>query len=122
MRKSILFIIVLLFSSCQNFVDKPKDLLPQDKMAQVLAEMALNDQASYIDSNANLELGTRFILKKHNIKANQFSSSYRYYVVTKKILKIIEKAQAIIKEKNPEGEEFINKKLKENSSLPPLSR
>ena len=103
-------------------MDKPKDLLPQDKMAQVLAEMALNDQANYIDSNANLELGTRFILKKHNIKANQFSSSYRYYVVTKKILKIIEKAQAIIKEKNPEGEEFINKKLKENSSLPPLSR
>ena len=122
MKKTILFIILLLFSSCQNYVDKPKDLLSQNKMAEILAEMALNDQATAINTSANLELGTRFILKKYNIKAEQFSSSYRYYVVTKKIPKIVVKAQDIIKDKNPEAEEYINKKLKENSSLTPLSR
>lgn len=122
MKKTILFIILLLFSSCQNLVDKPKDLLSQNKMAEIMAEMALNDQANAINSNANLELGTRYILKKNNIKADQFSSSYRYYMVTKKIPDIVVKAQEIITEKHPEAEEYINKKIEENSSIIPLSR
>lgn len=122
MKSTILLIILLLFSSCQNFVDKPKNLLSQDEMAKIMAEMALNDQATSINPNANLELGTRYILKKNNIKAEQFSSSYRYYLVTKKMQKIGDKAQQIIKEKNPEAEDYINKKLIENPSITPLSR
>lgn len=116
MKKIILFIILLFISSCENFADKPKDLLPQNTMAEIMADMALNDQSTAINTDANLELGTRFILKKFNIKADQFVTSYKYYVVTKQIPKIATKAQKIIKEKHPEAEKYIDNKLNDTSS------
>lgn len=122
MKKIGLFLIVLLFVSCENLVDEPKNLLSQDKMAEIMAEMAINDYATAINTNANLELGTRFILKKNNIKADNFISSYKYYVVTKKIPKIAGKAQEIIKQKHPEAEEYINKKSAVDSTAIPISR
>ena len=64
--------------SCENYTDKPKDLLSKDKMAEIMAEMALNDQATIINTKANLELGTRSILKKNNIKPDNFVTSYSY--------------------------------------------
>lgn len=122
MKKFFLLILLLILCSCKNYVDKPKDLLSQNKMAEIMADMSLNDQSTTINPTSNLELGTRFILKKHNIKADNFISSYRYYVVTKKISAVIVKSQTIIKGKNPEAEEYIDKKLKENSPLPTISR
>ena len=108
--------------SCENYTDKPKDLLSKDKMAEIMAEMALNDQATIINTKANLELGTRSILKKNNIKPDNFVTSYSYYVANKKIPAIAEKAQEIIKQKNPEAEEYINKKAKEDAIIVPISR
>ncbi len=122
MKKIGLILIVLLFVSCENLVDEPKNLLSQDKMAEIMAEMAINDYATAINTNANLEVGTRFILKKNNIKADNFISSYKYYVVTKKIPKIADKAQEIIKQKHPEAEEYINKKSTVDSTAIPISR
>ena len=122
MKNIFLIIVLLLFASCENFVDRPKDLLSQSKMAEIMADMAINDQATSFNTNANLELGTRFILKKHNIKAENFSTSYKYYIVNKKIPKIALEAQDIIKQKHPEAEDYINKKNKIDSSAVPISR
>ena len=112
----------MLAFSCENYIDKPENLLSQDKMAEVMADMALNDYSPSVNPNSNLELGTRFILKKHNVKTDDFIKSYKYYVVKKEITDISLKSQNILKEKNPEAENYIDKKVKENAPLPTITR
>ncbi|NRS90983.1 menaquinone-dependent protoporphyrinogen IX oxidase [Chryseobacterium sp. 16F] len=108
----------MLAFSCENYIDKPENLLSENKMAEIMADMALNDYSTYLNPTSNVEIGTRFILKKHNVKADNFMSSYKYYVVKKEMSAITVKSQNILKEKNPEAENFINKKMKENTPLP----
>lgn len=122
MKKFFLLILLIFVCSCENFANKPKDLLSQNKMAEIMAEMALNDQATITNPKANLEIGTRFILKKNNIKPDNFVTSYSYYAATKKIPAIAEEAQEIIKQKHPEAEKYINKKTKEDAIVLPISR
>lgn len=122
MRILLLLFSFLFITSCENYVDPPADLLPKNKMAEIMADMALNDQAITFNSSANLEVGTRYILKKYHIKPDNFVSSYKYYLVKNKIPEIIEKSQTIIKENDPEAEKYIENKLKENPTVPPFSR
>ena len=70
----------------------------------------------------NVEAGTRYILKKNNVSAKEFSDSYQYYAITKKLSKILENAQEILLERYPETEAYILKKNKENNNTPTLKK
>jgi hypothetical protein len=107
----------LLSCSDSSVIDRPKNLIPQDQMAEILAEMALNDQTLNANQKGNVESGTRFILKKHSIKAQDFSESYKYYSITKKMSGILDESLQIIKDKDPAAEAYIQKKLDPNSNL-----
>lgn len=117
-----LFLFVFFMFSCSQYLDKPEHLISSKKMAEVIADMALNEGVSVINPKVNLESGTRHILKKHQIKPKDFSESYKYYTFTRKLEPILEEAQEIVKEKNPESEKYIEKKLKENNGTPPFAR
>ncbi|WP_185146685.1 DUF4296 domain-containing protein [Chryseobacterium sp.] len=112
----------LLSCSDSSVIDRPKNLIPKDEMAEILAEMALNEQAFIANPKGNVESGTRFILKKHSIKAQDFSESYKYYSITKKMTGILDESMQIIKDKDPAAEAYIEKKLKTGTNLPPLER
>ena len=109
--------------SCTEAIEKPKDILSEEKMSEIIADFAINEQSYTIGGNINTENATRFILKKYNIKGQQFTDSYKYYMTDPDTMKeILDEAQKIIVSKDPNAEAFINKKLKENSGIPAQAR
>lgn len=124
MRFFIAYLFLAIFTlSCTEAIEKPKDILSQEKMSEIIADFAINEQSYTIGGNINTENATRFILKKYNIKGQQFTDSYKYYMTDPDTMKeILEEAQKIIVSKDPNAEAFINRKLKENSGIPAQAR
>ncbi|WP_292009706.1 DUF4296 domain-containing protein [Chryseobacterium sp.] len=116
-----LFVFILLFS-CGNYIDEPKNLVPKDAMAEILADLAINDQATFMYQNTNLESGTRYILKSHNVKPDDFVESFNYYVVKQDMEGITDKAQKILIKKDPKADQYIKDKTKRNEGIPNFAR
>lgn len=122
--KKIIFVFILIFMvSCGgNYIDKPENLISQDQMAEILADLAINDQATFMYPNSNLEAGTRYVLKTHNIKPEDFIESFKYYVIREKMNGIAEDAQKIILEKDPKADQYVKDQLKKNGNVPDFAR
>jgi len=123
MKKLIFIFVLMCLFSCSEYIDKPKNLIDKDKMSEIIADLAINDQVTYLYPGTNLESGTRFILKNHQVKTEDFVASYRYYIVKQKMTGIVEDAQKIILEKDPKSEKIIkgDTRLKD-IELPKLER
>ncbi|AZA72739.1 DUF4296 domain-containing protein [Chryseobacterium indoltheticum] len=123
MKKLIFIFVLICLFSCSEYIDKPKNLIDKDKMSEIIADLAINDQVTYLYPGSNLESGTRFILKNHQVKTEDFVASYRYYIVKQKMTGIVEDAQKIILEKDPKSEKTIkgDTRLKD-IELPKLER
>lgn len=112
---SFFLVIMLVLGSCRESkpVNAPQQLISQDKMAVLIAEFAVNDQLHTLNAKGNMEQSTRFILKQHQVTAPQFSESYQYYLSSpRKLESILKEAQDIIKQKDPEAEQYIEQQLK----------
>ena len=108
--------IIFCIVSCKEAIEKPKDILPKDEMAQIIADFAINEQSYTIGGNINTENATRFILKQYGIKGQRFADSYKYYMTDPETMQeILDNAQGIIKAKDPKAEAYINKKMKANN-------
>ncbi|WP_082002099.1 DUF4296 domain-containing protein [Chryseobacterium sp. JAH] len=122
MRKVIALFIFLFLVSCSEYVDKPKNLLDKNTMSEIMADLAINDQVTTTFQNKNLESGTRYILETHNVKADDFVESYKYYVAKGKMGKIVDNAMEILLEKDPKAKSFVESKSKPNTKFPKLER
>ncbi|WP_313502215.1 DUF4296 domain-containing protein [Kaistella carnis] len=122
MKRLTLFLLSLFILGCSELIDPPKNLVPKDTMAELLAEFALNEQLGMVVSNVNLDNATRFALQQKKVKGNDFVESYKYYTATGDIEKIMTQAQKIILNKDPAAKEYIEKKIKENKNVPPFVR
>ena len=98
MRFFIAYLFLAIFTlSCTEAIEKPKDILSEEKMSEIIADFAINEQSYTIGGNINTENATRFILKKYNIKGQQFTDSYKYYMTDPDTMKeILDEAQKII--------------------------
>lgn len=122
MRFLTVFLLIITVS-CSSPIEEPVNLIPEDKMAELIAEFALNEQMGSINPNGNMETNTIYILKQHGVTGKQFSDSYKFYLASPSKLEMIyDDAQDIIKQKDPEAEKFIEKKLKENKGIPNFAR
>ena len=109
--------------SCNEAIEKPKELLSEDQMSEMIADFAINEQQYTIGTSINSENATRFILKKYNTKGEVFTKSYEYYMTKPDVIKnILDDAQKIIIAKDPKADGFIKKKLKESGNLPAQAR
>lgn len=123
MKKLIFIFVLMCLFSCSEYIDKPKNLIDKDKMSEIIADLAINDQVTYLYPETNLESGTRFILKNHQVKTEDFVASYRYYIVKQKMTGIVEDAQKIILEKDPKSEKTIKGETRlKDIELPKLER
>ena len=78
MRKIVAVLALLFLSSCTEMVDKPKKLLSKEQMSAIIADFAIYDQAYSIRADVNMELSSRYVLKKHKTNATVYSESYKY--------------------------------------------
>lgn len=122
MKRLIFIFVMLCMFSCGDYIDKPKNLIEPEKMAEILADLAITDQAVIIYQNKNLEEGTRFVLKNHQVKSDDFVESFKYYVVKDKMKDIAEDAQKIVLKKDPKADKYIKDRLKNSENLPVLNR
>ncbi|KEY17880.1 DUF4296 domain-containing protein [Kaistella antarctica] len=122
MRKISFLLFSLLMMACSELINEPKNLVPKDRMAEVLAEFAMNEQLNLVVENINLDNATRYTLQQNKIKGNDFVESYKFYTASGDIEKIIENAQEIVLTKDPASKIYIEKKLKENKNLPAFAK
>ncbi|WP_042721586.1 DUF4296 domain-containing protein [Flavobacterium sp. B17] len=126
MKKLIFIFVLMCLFSCGDYVNKPKNLISEDKMAEIMADLAINDQATIMYPNSNLEAGTRYVLKTHNVQSADYIESFKYYLVKEKMATIAEDAQKILVRKDPKAEKYVrDKKSKTENTLqnpPVLSR
>ncbi|KMQ69982.1 hypothetical protein ACM39_02795 [Chryseobacterium sp. FH2] len=121
MKKLILLFVLMVVFSCTDYIDKPKNLVAEDTMAEILADLALNDQATFTFKDTNLEAGTRYVLKAHNVKPADFVESFKYYVMKQQMKGIAENAQEVLLKKDPKAEKYVQDKLK-SGNVPNLER
>lgn len=117
MKKLLLFFILIGFVSCGDIVNKPAHLLSKDKMAEVIAELAISDQLSIVDSGFNLNNQTIYVFQKAKVKPIDFSESYTYYVARGKMDQILDEAQKIIIKKDPKAKAYIDKNNAEQPAV-----
>lgn len=108
--------------ACSGYMDKPENLIPKDRMAEIMADMAINDQATFVYPNSNLEAGTRFVLKSHQVKPADFVESFKYYTINQQMKGIADDAQKILLDKDPKAEKYIQNKLKQTGNVPAFAR
>ncbi|WP_027065883.1 DUF4296 domain-containing protein [Maribacter sp. Hel_I_7] len=84
MRQVLLLVLgMLLFSSCaEELIEKPDNLIPEDKMVSIIKEMAIVNAAKTTNLGKLRENGiepTTFVFEKFEIDSVQFVDSDRYY-------------------------------------------
>ncbi|WP_228406427.1 MULTISPECIES: DUF4296 domain-containing protein [unclassified Chryseobacterium] len=121
--KKLIFIFVLLgLFSCGDYIDKPKNLVDKGLMAEIIADLAINDQAIFIYPDKNMEAGTRAVLKSYKIKPDDFVDSFKYYVIKEEMDGIANDAQEILLKKDPKADKYVKEKLKQNGAVMPVVR
>ncbi len=123
LMKKLIFIFVLLgLLSCGDYIDKPKDLIDKDMMAEIIADLAINDQAIFVYPDKNMEAGTRAVLKSHKVKPDDFVNSFKYYVIKEEMDGITNDAQEILLKKDPKADKYVKERLKQNGPVMPVVR
>lgn len=118
LKKIILFLGVLSLMACQEVTHtaKPKNLIPKEKMVDILVDMAKVDAAISLNAREYEKRGAKgkeFIFKKYNIDSLQLVSSNRYYAEHFKInQQIYENVQEIL-QKQSDSLYALEKKKKE---------
>lgn len=87
MKNILVFLLIILLSitlgSCGNDkVSKPKNLIPQNTMEDILYDLAIVDGARIADPQGLAEAGISqqaFIFEKYKIDSLQFAESNNYY-------------------------------------------
>lgn len=135
------FFGALLFFSCQDIekVEKPNNLIPEQKMAEVLTDLSLLNSAKNYNRKFLEETGLRpdeYLYNKHNIDSAQLSQSTRYYaanqarleVIYKRVKSNLEKLQRdmevikAIEEKKKDSIRLLEKDSLDLDSILPQSR
>ncbi|HLV23858.1 MAG TPA: DUF4296 domain-containing protein [Moheibacter sp.] len=107
--KKISFFFLICFSACTNIVEKPDNLIGEEKMTQVLTDFYIHQQASYINeiNNKKMDLAKidAQILKEHQTNAKDFEESFRFYYLHPEIYnEILLAVRDKLEEKLPEAE------------------
>lgn len=116
-KLSVLFSCFVIFVSCQNTpIEKPDNLIDQDKMVDVMFDItvleAMKSQNSLVLETNKINPNT-YVYKKYNIDSLQFANSDKYYASDVKIYKEIYDAV----NKRIEAQMELSKK-QNTSSLP----
>ena len=83
MKKIILLFTALIFAltSCKDeIIPKPKNLIPRDKMEDIIYDLAILEAAKTQNSSVqNYEKPTVFIKNKYKVDSLTFAKSTQYY-------------------------------------------
>lgn len=121
MRNTLFFIFCLIFYACSSPNPKPKKVLSKEQMAEIIVDLTIYNQSYLAKPDIKTEDINSFVLKKHNITAEDFRENYQYYTYAPVHLdEIYDNAKKIILEKEPSIKDTLRKeeeKIKQEESL-----
>lgn len=88
--KKLFYIIICLFFSCNSSIEKPQkpeNLIPEDKMAEIMYDVFLLNSAKGVNKillETNGVLPEKYVFEKYSIDSTQFAESNNYYVYNTK--------------------------------------
>lgn len=88
--KKLFYIIICLFFSCNSSIEKPQkpeNLIPEDKMAEIMYDVFLLNSAKGVNKiilEVNGVMPENYIFEKYSIDSTQFAESNNYYVYNTK--------------------------------------
>jgi len=104
MRNSIVIICLMLsFFSCNNTIEKPKNLIEKDKMTKILYDLSLLDamKNQYIEGGISNQKANDYIYKKYKIDSIQLVQSNKYYASDiEEYKKMLEEVKSILDKEN----------------------
>ncbi len=111
MKRVVILIVLLIFSSCgEKLIEKPEHLIPKDKMVEIITEVAILKAARGSNKHLMEEMGvtqTEYIFKKFAIDSAQFAESDAYYVsIPAQYEEIYTKVEALLTEKGERTEKL----------------
>lgn len=109
MKNWMFLFLAVLITGCSE-IPKPDHLISKDKMAALFIDAALYDNTFLSGRNVKMEGVTQFILKKHEVTAQQYTESYRYYLSKQEIADIVELAKKKLIKEHPDLQNYIDKK------------
>jgi hypothetical protein len=119
MKKTIILLLIVLSSCSQVEEVPPENLIGEEKMADLIFELALLDAAKGFvpkDQKERIDLDANSFYQFHNIDSAQFTSSNAYYAKQPKAyLRIVSMAKTKHEEFEKSLEESENKRIKIDS-------
>jgi hypothetical protein len=119
MKKTIILLLIVLSSCSQVEEVPPENLIGEEKMADLIFELALLDAAKGFvpkDQKERIDLDANSFYQFHNIDSAQFTSSNAYYAKQPKAyLRIVSMAKTKHEEFEKNLEESENKRIKIDS-------
>lgn len=106
--------------SCTHIVEEPENLISEDKMADVLTEIYLHQQASYLNASAGKPLDyarlNLSLLEQQGVKLQDFEESYEYYVLNPDLYEsILLNVRNKLENKLPEKDRIQRQKMREEA-------
>ncbi len=103
MKRSILIGLLFSFISCNNAVEKPKNLIEKDKMIDILYDISLLEavKSQNIDGGISNKEANAYLYKKYKIDSIQLSKSNKYYAAdVDEYKKMFEEVKERLEEQN----------------------
>lgn len=88
--KKVFYIVICFFFSCNSGIEKPqkpKNLIPEDKMVDIMYDVFLLNSAKGVNKiilEVNGVMPEKYIFEKYSIDSTQFAESNNYYVYNTK--------------------------------------
>lgn len=81
MKRNVLFFLLLALISCNDTVEKPKNLIEKDKMVDILYDLSLLEaiKSQNINGGISNENANKYLYKKYKIDSIQLVQSNKYY-------------------------------------------
>lgn len=83
MKRSILICLLFSFISCNDTIEKPKNLIEKDKMIDILYDLSLLEaiKTQNVSGGINNKNANEYIYKKYKVDSIQLAASNKYYAV-----------------------------------------
>lgn len=105
--------------SCTQTGEKPKDLLSEKEMSEILEEIYLYQQSGYLNELQTVTVDyvklDAELIQKHGASVEQFQESYKFYILNpEKYNEILEQVRTNLELKLPENER--NRRIQEREN------
>lgn len=116
-KYGVLLVFIMLLSCNEKVVEKPENLIPEEKMVAVLYDMAVINAAKNMNQDILLEYDIEpmaYIYSKHGVDSLQFVKSDLYYASNPSEYETIYTA---VKDKLEKDEQYMEERQKKMDSI-----